>query len=164
MKSLCLIRHAKSSWNDEYVEDFERLLNHRGLQDAPEMGARLMSQGFKPERIISSPAFRALATARRIARELTFDSDEIITDMRIYDAPVGNLLALIREIPDDINQIALIGHNPGIHKLSQFLTSTAPVEYPTCAVYWMQFGFNRWREISPLSGELIYYDYPKNKE
>jgi phosphohistidine phosphatase len=164
MKTLCLIRHAKSSWNDVYVEDFERLLNNRGLQDAPEMGRRLMQTGFRPDLIVSSPAFRAMSTARRISRELAYNIEQIVADMRIYDAPLNRLIEVVQNLPDEANTIVLVGHNPGMHKLAHHLTGAAPDEFPTCAVFAIQFDFNSWSNLSPLCGKLRFYDFPKSSE
>lgn len=164
MKTLCLIRHAKSSWNDEYVEDFERLLNARGLTDAPEMGRRLMQRGFQPSLILSSPAFRAMSTARRIARELAYDTQQIVADSRIYVAPANRLFELIQAMPDDVHTLALVGHNPGMHHLANYLTGVAPDEFPTCAVFAIRFELISWREITPLCGKLLFYDFPKSSE
>jgi phosphohistidine phosphatase len=164
MKTLCLIRHAKSSWNDEYVEDFERLLNQRGLNDAPEMGKRLMQIGFRPDLVVSSPAFRAMSTARRIARELAYDAQQIVADTRIYDASLNRLIEVVQGLPDEADTIALIGHNPGMHRLGHHLTGMAPEEFPTCAVFMIDFTVSTWSDVSPLCGELKFYDFPKSSE
>lgn len=164
MKTLCLIRHAKSSWNDEYVEDFERLLNARGLTDAPEMGRRLMQRGFQPSLILSSPAFRAMSTARRISRELAYEPGEIVAETCIYDASLSRLIDLVHELPDAHHKIALVGHNPGMHKLAHHFTGQAPVEFPTCAVFAIRFELTAWSAITPLCGKLLFYDFPKSSE
>ncbi len=162
MKSLCLIRHAKSSWAEENTEDFERLLNERGYSDAPKMGRKLFESGFKPDLIISSPAFRAISTARRFSRELTYEPDLIVTDMRIYDARESTLVDLIRQIPDEFNKVALFGHNPGLHQISNYLVPVGPAEFPTCAIAWLDFSIQSWKDITAGNGKLYYYDYPKN--
>lgn len=162
MKSLCLIRHAKSSWAEENTEDFERLLNDRGSNDAPKMGRKLFEAGFKPDLIISSPAFRAISTARRFSRELAYDPDFIVADMRIYDAHESTLLDLIRHIPEQYKKAVLFGHNPALHQLTHFFTSNGPIEFPTCAVAWLDFNIENWKDINAGNGKLKYYDYPKN--
>ena len=164
MKTLCLIRHAKSSWNDEYVEDFERLLNQRGLNDAPEMGKRLMQFGFRPDLIMSSPAFRAMSTARRISRELAYDTQQIVADSRIYDASLHRLIDLVQGLPDEAQAVAMVGHNPGMQHLAQYLTGLAPDEFPTCAVFAIRFDLTAWSAITPLCGKLLFYDFPKSSE
>lgn len=161
MKSICLIRHAKSSWDDEQAEDFERLLNARGREDAPKMGQRLFASGFKPQLIISSPAFRASSTARRLSRELAYNTGEIVYERRIYDAHLNTLINCIHEIPDSIRQVALVGHNPGMHQLSEWLTNQSIGEFPTCAVAWIDFSIKSWKEINAGAGVLKLYDYPK---
>jgi phosphohistidine phosphatase len=162
MKSLCLIRHAKSSWAEENTEDFERLLNERGQSDAPKMGRKLFESGFRPDLIISSPAFRAISTARRFSRELAYDPDSIVADMRIYDARESALLDLIHHIPDNYNQVILFGHNPGLHQISNYLVPVGPAEFPTCAIAWLDFSVESWKDITSRKGKLHYYDYPKN--
>jgi len=164
MKTLCLIRHAKSSWNDEYVEDFERVLNSRGLSDAPEMGRRLMQRGYQPDLIVSSSAFRAMSTARRIARELAYDPQQIVADSRIYEASLSRLFEIVQSMPDEVNALALVGHNPGLHYLAQHLTGAAPDEFPTCAVFAIRFDLASWSAITPLCGKLLFYDFPKSSE
>lgn len=162
MKSLCLIRHAKSSWAEESTEDFERLLNDRGFNDAPKMGQRLFEAGFKPDLIISSPAFRAISTARRFSRELAYDPDFIVADMRIYDAHESTLVDLIKNIPNQYKSVALFGHNPGMHQLTHFFAPNGPQEFPTCAVAWLDFSVESWKDITSGNGKLHFYDYPKN--
>ena len=164
MKTLCLIRHAKSSWNDDYAEDFERLLNSRGMTDAPEMGKRLMQLGIRPSLMISSPAFRAMSTARRIARELAYDTEQIVADTRIYDASLQRLVDLVQGLPDEVETVVMVGHNPGMHKLAHHLTGMGPEEFPTCAVFAVRFDISSWIDLTPHSGKLLFYDFPKSSE
>src|SRR6516164_4541044 len=98
MKTLFLVRHAKSSRDDPVLPDKERPLNERGRRDAPRMGERLAKRGVKPDIIVSSPAVRALTTAELIARELDYDLRDIAVDKRLYSASADDLLAVIHEL------------------------------------------------------------------
>src|SRR2546421_80442 len=100
MKTLTLARHAKSSWDDLELSDFERPLNKRGRKDAPFMGELLHSRGFRPDLIVSSPANRALTTARIIAEELEYPLDRIIVNEKLYEADSGDILNVARATDD----------------------------------------------------------------
>jgi phosphohistidine phosphatase len=82
--------------------------------------------------------------------------------MRIYDARESTLLDLIRDLPDHYKQIALFGHNPGLHQISNYLVPDSLSEFPTCAIAWIDFSIESWKDITARKGKLHYYDYPKN--
>ncbi len=102
-KTLTIVRHAKSSWDDPVLADFDRPLNPRGLRDAPLMGARLAATGIRPDGLISSPANRALATAKIIAAALDLDTRIIVPDERLYLASAGTIMQVVREQDDGIS-------------------------------------------------------------
>ena len=112
MKTLLLVRHAKSSWDHPGVDDHDRPLNARGRRDAPEMGRRLAERGLVPDRILSSTALRARTTAQLIAEGLGFDVDRIILDERLYAASADEVLRVIGEIDGDVGTAMVVGHNP----------------------------------------------------
>src|SRR5687768_1175410 len=112
MKELILVRHAKSSWKDQDLTDFERPLNKRGKRDAPFMGGLLKKITQSPDLIISSPAARALSTAKIIAKELDFPVDKIKKDIKIYLAEEVELFKIVKKISDKHQRIILVGHNP----------------------------------------------------
>ncbi len=138
-KQLILIRHAKSSWNQPNLSDFDRPLNERGERDAPVMGKRLLERGIRPNALVSSPAKRAFSTACVIAEALGFPPQQIRTEPRIYEATVGTLLAIIQALENRHQQVLLFGHNPSMSELSRYLSGESLEELPTCGVFALQF-------------------------
>lgn len=161
MLRLTLIRHAKSSWADESLDDFERPLNERGRRDAPRMAERVLRELGKPDRIVSSPALRALSTARIFAEQLGVNHDSLLILPRIYEASAQTLLQLVRSFADHEKHVMMFGHNPGFTELAQSLAACAFSEMPTCAVVQIEVDCARWSEISEHSGRMRYYAYPK---
>ncbi len=164
MKQLFLCRHAKSSWKDTSRGDFKRPLNKRGKCDAPVMGKRLFQAGVRPELLLSSSATRARQTARRLAKELDFPREEIVLLEELYGASVAGLLACIRRVDADPDQLALVGHNPGITLCANVLAGLDIFNVPTCGVVAIEFKITSWRDIQEGEGELIFFDYPKRTE
>lgn len=164
MKVLTLVRHAKSSWKDRELADFDRPLNARGKSDAPLMGRRLAARGRRPDLVLSSPAKRAIATLKNIAREVGFSERDIVTDSRAYEADARELLFLVRGIDDVHHDVLLCGHNPGLTDFSNLITNRTIDNIPTCGVVSIRFPVDSWREVMPGSGELLYFDYPKRVE
>lgn len=161
MKRLYVIRHAKSSWSDPALGDFERPLNKRGKRDAPFMGARLKEDGAKPDMIVSSPARRAVKTARAIAKALGFPAGKIVEEMAVYEASLYDLLAVVRKIPDTCGEVIMVGHNPGFSDLAGYLVSDSNVYMPTCAVLCVDLDVDSWARVTDGPGRTVSYDYPK---
>ena len=163
MKTLYLMRHAKSSWSFDELRDQERPLNDRGRADAPRMGQALAARRIKPDLVVSSPAVRALSTAALVARELSYASADIVVEPAIYQADVPTLLAVVRALPDSAAAVLLTGHNPTFTEMANFL-SPSPLsgEMPTAAVVCLRFQTDRWAEVKPGNAEFYFYDYPKN--
>lgn len=161
MKRLYLIRHAKSSWKDQDLTDIERPLNTRGKRDAPCMGKRLKDLKVHPDLIVSSPAKRALKTAKVIAREIGYPKKRIETDESIYLAGVSTLLLVIQNIEDSYQQVILFGHNPGFTELAEYLTDQQFDNIPTCGIVCMDFDIESWKEVAEGKGILVSFDYPK---
>jgi phosphohistidine phosphatase len=143
MKTLFLVRHAKSSWNEPGLPDKDRPLNDRGKRDAPKMGERLAKQDVKPDFILSSPASRALKTARIIAKRLDYKLKDILVDDRLYAAEADDLLHVIRELGDKPKSVMLIGHNPELTELAHRLSNKI-TRMPTCAVAEFMFDAKSW--------------------
>lgn len=162
MKTLLLIRHAKSSWDVPSLVDEARPLSERGKRDAPEMGRRLERRGIHPDLILSSPAVRARTTAELIAREL--DADEtLVVDHRLYATSADGLLDVIRAQDDTVDCLLVVGHNPEMDTLARrFSPLTPPMS--TCAVLELHFGVEDWAAIQ--AGALLNkrYDAPKLAE
>jgi len=154
-----LVRHAKSGWDIPDLTDFERPLNARGEETAPEMATRLLNKGIVPQYIVSSPAERAKATANIFAD--TFKLAEPVYHMAIYEAGYHTLLSVANHLPDAYDFIAMFGHNPGMSELAHYLTGKM-YDMPTCAVVIINFDVDSWQMISGNTGTVEYYDYPKN--
>ncbi len=162
MKTLTLVRHAKSSWNHPGLADFKRPLNKRGERDAPRMGSRLAAQHIRPQIIVSSPAVRALTTAEVVASALGFLPAEIITDDRIFHAYSDQLLDVIRDFDASLHHVMLVGHNPGLTDLVEQLAQAGILNIPTCGIVLLGFSVDRWQDVSDGAGEMLLFDYPKN--
>ncbi len=161
MKKLFIVRHAKSSWDNPKLDDYDRPLNKRGKRNAPEMGKRLAQKNIKPDLIISSPAKRAASTAKRIAREISYPVDKIIKNDRIYHGSNSEVIDVIRNVKDSVNTLMIFGHNPGFTDLANYLSGSNIYNIPTCGVVEIDFNINTWKDIDRNGGDLIEFDYPK---
>ena len=161
-RQLTLIRHAKSSWNDSHLCDFDRPLNKRGILDAPLMG-RIIEQNLSlPDFFLCSPARRAVMTAKAIAKEMACSIEKIVYIEKIYEAGLAVLLEIITGLKDQYKNVFICGHNPSFTSLLNYLTRVNLSNLPTCAVASIHFTNPDWSEIEPASGNLIFYDYPKS--
>jgi phosphohistidine phosphatase len=164
MKTLILLRHAKSSLKESGLDDFDRPLNDRGRRDTPMMGTVLADRHKFPDLIVSSPAKRAFKTAKIIAKAVGYAWAEIQTDERIYEATVSDLLQVIHGIDEPYGTVMLVGHNPGLNALSHYLTDYAVENIPTCGAFEVEFPDNPWRDVGHKSGRLVSFDYPEKIE
>jgi phosphohistidine phosphatase len=160
-KTLYLMRHAKSSWGDMTLGDFDRPLNERGQRDAPEMGRRLKKRDVKPEIILCSPARRTHQTVERLIRELGGTMKAVQFDDRIYEADPETLLELIRSLPDTCSSAMLIGHNPSMGWLVNHLSDVRIEKMPTCAVATLELPSPNWKNTGTETARLLEFDYPK---
>lgn len=164
MKRLTLVRHAKSDWGDPSLEDFERPLNARGERDAPEMARRMVEAGLKPTLIVTSPAVRALATARIFARAFGCPARKIRHADEAYLASPGTLLEIVRRLGGRSRHVMLFGHNPGISQFATLLTGDDSLgDVPTAAVVSLAVDAKSWGDLQPGSAERVLYDYPKSR-
>jgi len=161
MKRLTLVRHAKSSWKDPELADFDRPLSKRGKQDAPLMAERLMAMDPQPELLVSSPARRAKKTARLIAHELKLSDERLIFKMEIYAAEPESLLEVVRGLDDCWEHVLLVGHNPGLTDLGNLLADCGIANIPTCGMLCLDFDVANWMNVGARAGTLVFYDYPK---
>ncbi len=161
MKRLYLLRHAKSSWKDPELADYDRPLNKRGKRDAPFMGQRLKKQGVRPDIILSSPAKRARRTAKLIAQEIDYPPKQIQWLESLYAAGSESMLQIISEIDDGFSQVLLVGHNPGLTDLAERLTGTLVDNIPTAGVMAIDFEIESWANMMEGSGTVVFFDYPK---
>jgi phosphohistidine phosphatase len=160
MKTLFLVRHAKSSWDDTALPDKYRPLNDRGKRDAPKMGERLAKRDVKPDLILSSPARRALATAEIIAKKLDYKLKNIVVDDRLYAVDADDLLDAIRKLGDKSMRVMLFGHNPEVTELAHRLSNKI-THMPTCAVAEFTFDAKSWANIGEDKPTKATLDYPK---
>ncbi len=160
MKTLFLVRHAKSSRNDAAMPDKDRPLNDRGKRDAPKMGERLAKRDVKPNLILSSPARRALKTAQIIARKLDYKVKDIVVDDRLYAVEADDLLRVIRRLGDKLECVMLFSHNPELTELAHRLSSKI-THMPTCAVAEFTFDAKSWSYIGKGKPTRMALYYPK---
>lgn len=159
MRTLILIRHGKSSWADPARPDRERELDSRGQRDAPAMGRRLAKRDVRPNLIVSSPARRALATARLIAAELPARHREIVIDERLYAATPLDLLAVVQGLDKQLHCVMLVGHNPGLSEFAHALCDEI-AELPTCGVAALEFDVQSWSEVERATLASVDVDSP----
>ncbi len=163
-RTLVLIRHAKSSWNNPLLSDYNRPLNERGHRDAPEMGRRLAKRGLKPDLMIASTARRAAETARAIAAGLGYPEAQIQWVDELYHcvpAVFGEVLAGVSEA---VKSVFLVAHNPGISAFAHQLAPALPdTEMPTCATVGITFRAPQWGHVTNEETTLLFYDTPKNQ-
>lgn len=159
MKKLYIIRHAKSSWSDEELDDFERPLNKRGRANAPFMGELLKKQNVVPDLIISSPALRAKSTAEIIAKKVNY-TKEIVYNNDIYESDVATLHNIFTKIDDENSTVFLFGHNPELNMLAEMYAGFDE-NIPTCGILEVEFKCEKWRDISAKNARLVSFEYPK---
>ena len=160
MKSLFLVRHAKSSWKHPDLPDRLRPLNKHGQRDAPVMGERLAKREIAPDLITSSPASRAMATAKVIAREIGYPEEDIRADERLYGASAFELLEIIQELGDHLDRVMLVGHNPGLTDLANDLGCDID-NVPTCGIVELAFDIDSWALVDDVEPKQMDFDYPK---
>jgi phosphohistidine phosphatase len=165
MKRLYLLRHAKSSWDDPTLADHDRPLAPRGRRAAKVMAEHLQRKGIAPELVLCSPARRTRQTLKRLAPGLGKDADVQI-EPELYAAPARDLLEVLHEVPDEVESVMLIGHNPGIQDLALSLASAGSEvprlrsKFPTAALATLEFD-GSWRELAPGSAALVSFLKPK---
>lgn len=159
MKTLFIMRHAKSSWDNPDWSDFERPLNKRGLETAPFMGKVMNKNNFTPQIIVSSSAMRAKQTANLVRKSAGFNA-EIFFDERIYEASPQRLLEVISNIEDEYDSAMIVGHNPGFENLVRVLTGKIE-PMPTAALAVIDLEINAWKEINAETGNLRKLIRPK---
>lgn len=161
MKILYVMRHAKSSWDNPALTDFNRPLNERGERDIPEMGQRLVKRKIIPDLIISSPAERAITTAIKIARIIQYPAEKIKEDKILYLAGVSTILAAVRQAGDIHNSLMIFGHNPGWTDFVNHVSDKIIDNIPTCGIAAISFDIDSWQQVEKERGTLLFFDYPK---
>ncbi len=164
MKKLFIIRHAKSSWKDEGLDDFDRSLNKRGKKNITLMSNWLKSNNYYPDIILSSPAKRAKKTLKTILKTLDIDEKIVKFDEKIYDATLNDLLKILVEIDKKQNNVFLIGHNPSLNELAEFLSNSVIFNIPTSGIFCMEFDIKEWADIKNNKGKILFFEFPKKIE
>ncbi len=165
MKTIILVRHAKSSWKDLSLDDFDRPLNKRGKRNAPFMGKKLKKRKIVPDLILSSPAKRARKTAVAIAKAIDYPKKKIHYNDNMYHTSAHHLLELVRHQDDKHEAIMLFGHNPEFNDFADMLLKKNPVyNIPTTGVYCISFEVDSWKKVREGKGKSIFFDYPKRYE
>lgn len=162
MKTLILVRHAKSSWEVAGQKDFDRTLNDRGKKDAPEMAERLKEKGLKIDLFVSSPAKRAHKTAKYFAEVFKTDKDDIVLVETLYEAPLETFDTVVAGLSNKHDVVALFAHNPGITGFANTLTEVHTDNMPTCSVFVVQADAGDWKMFKESTKKFLLFDYPKN--
>lgn len=161
-KTLILVRHAKSSWDDNSLPDFDRPLNDRGKGDAPVMARKLRDQKVKIDAFFSSPAQRAKKTASIFAKEYDTNKKDINLVPELYEAEVQDFYEVIGKVDRDYQNIAVFSHNPGITDFANSLTETRIDNIPTCGIFAIRVDSKKWSDFKDSKKEFWFFDSPKN--
>ena len=162
MLRLTLVRHAKTEPAHPGQEDWDRVLEARGQHDAPEMARRLKDAHGKPDRVLSSPAVRAITTANIMTRVLGVAAAKTTQDERLYLASPKEMLKVIQELGSTANHLMVVGHNPGITEFADKISADRSLDnMPTCAIYSLEFDLKDWSALAWNSGVNADFDYPK---
>ncbi len=154
MKTLLLLRHAKSSWKDENQADHDRPLNRRGKEDAPRMGRHIAAERLMPDLILSSTAKRARKTAAKVAEHCGY-SGEVRKLNELYLAAPDVYIATLHALPDDVRRVLVVGHNPGMQMLVAVL-SGANGDFPTAALAQIELPIDAWSDLTrETRGRLV---------
>ncbi len=162
MKKLYLIRHAKSSWKDITLDDFDRPLNKRGKTDAPFMAQKLKDKNIYPDIIISSPAKRAKSTAKAFKK--IFDTKkQIIFDPSIYHALLDEMEEIIENMDNKYDTVFMVAHNPTINEFVEAHINMYE-NIPTCGIVGISFESKKWKDALCSNKKLLLFDYPKSQK
>ena len=161
MKSLLIVRHAKSSWDLSTPNDFDRPLNDRGKKDAPAAAKRLKKKGITIDAFVSSPAKRAKKTARHFANEYEIDEEKIILVPELYEAHASVFTEVVQSLDDSYNTVAIFSHNPGITDFVNSLTEVKVDNVPTCGIFAVEVKADSWEGFKDAEKKFWFFDYPK---
>jgi phosphohistidine phosphatase len=169
MLTLALLRHAKSNWDVSGISDFDRDLASRGLAAAPLMGAEMTRIGFSPDLVLCSGARRARMTYDLVQPLIKPAPRAVVFEDGLYMAHARDLLRRINEIPDGIQSVLVVGHNPGFHELSVALIGDVAPEaerlgkskFPTCSLAIYTFDTKHWADVAPRTGRVIHFATPR---
>lgn len=163
MKTLLMVRHAKSSWKDPDLADHQRPLNKRGKKAAQEMGRRLLKRRVRPDMIVSSDARRAMDTAVSMAEILGVPPQAIRQDPDLYHAAPDRILAVVHQFEDEWKQVMVVGHNPGLTEMVNRVSPHPIADIPTAGIFELRFNTRSWRNVDRDNLAFSSFDFPKNK-
>lgn len=164
MKTLFLLRHAKSSWDYPKLRDFERPLAPRGEREAPIMGRRFLGRESSVDCIISSPAVRARSTAKLMAGAIEFPVEDVISNPDLYFCGTSMYLKAASLVDDDYDSVMLVGHNPTITDFANEMANAGIPNIPTCGLVELSLPIDHWSEIRRGNSTLVEFDFPKNED
>jgi phosphohistidine phosphatase len=153
VRQLLILRHAKSSWADSSLDDWQRPLNKRGLHDAPRVGDRLRARSLVPDVIITSDAVRARTTAETVAKSAGY-SRELVLEPMLYLATPDDMMTVLNAVPDEARSVMIVGHNPGLEGLIQQLTGEFHA-MPTAALVQLALPIDRWQDLDLSGGATV---------
>lgn len=164
MRTLCLIRHAKSSWDNPSLRDFERPLNERGLREAPLMAKKLADSGVRPDLIVSSTANRALTTAKFFADRYSIAHEAIVQQPDIYEAMSSTILRIVRGLPDSAQNVLVFGHNPTFTDVANMFSDESWIDnVPTCGIVVLSSKADTWASFSEKNTRIAHLYFPKEQ-
>lgn len=162
MKTLIIIRHAKSSWANIGEKDFDRPLNERGKKDAHEMAEKLLASNMKIDAFVSSPAKRAKKTCKAFMEVYGVEKDDIILLDELYNAPATIFYKVTTQLNNNYNSVALFAHNPGISEFANSLCENVDVDdMPTCTVFAVEIPIDDWKDFKTAEKTFLFFKYPK---
>lgn len=164
MKRIILVRHAKSSWKNDDLSDFERPLNDRGKRDVITMGERFKKYRYRPDVMVSSPAKRAKVTAKGLAEAIEFPEDKMLLTDNLYMASERIYYEILHEMPNKIDTAMLVSHNPGTTHFINHVSDAFIDNVPTLGIGVVEFDIGDWRDVASGSGKLVLFDFPKNTQ
>jgi len=164
MKTLLLIRHAKSSWDDPGLKDFDRVLTDRGKKNAPVMAKRLIKRKARINLFVSSPAKRAKSTAELFMKEFGKNKRELLLVPQLYNAGEEDFYTVISGLDDEYVHVAVFSHNPGITDFANELTGVRVDNIPTCGIFAISIETEKWNQFRNMKKEFLFFDYPKSTE
>jgi phosphohistidine phosphatase len=163
MKTIYIIRHAKSSWANFDQSDFERPLNDRGHKDAPAMAKRLLDKKIDIDGFISSPALRARQTCEHFCKTYKIKEDQIVFIDSLYHAAASTISNVISKLDDRYKSIAVFTHNPGITEYVDSLIDNVEIDnMPTCGIFAVEANTEHWKDFPEAKKTFLFFDYPKN--
>jgi phosphohistidine phosphatase len=164
MKTLLLIRHAKSGWDDPSLSDFDRTLTERGKSDAKMMAERIKDRPVEIDLFVSSPAKRAKKTAKIFMKEYDDKEKDLLLEPSLYEGSVKDFYKAIESLGDKEKHVAVFAHNPGITEFVNSLKCSPVYDMPTCAVFALKIKTKHWKDFREADKEFLFFDYPKNEE